>query len=144
MFAPMSLPALRRWFARHPTQWVLGVGLGLVFVLCGAQLAAAVHQISHVAAPLEAGNASAHGTHDRQGTHDTDGTRDLRVADNHDCPTCLLAAALGGAATAPVTVVFHAPDTLVSAPRHIARGFTPRLALPYASRAPPASPVAAA
>jgi hypothetical protein len=116
----MSLHALRRWIARHPVQWVLGLALGLTLTLSGAQLAAAVHEISHVA-------AAAHG-------------QDLHAA-AHDCPTCLAAAALGGAAPAPAAIVLVAPQDQVETALAVDRPFTPRFTLPYASRAPPVSPV---
>ncbi len=114
----MSLQALRRWIARHPLSWVLGLALAL----CSAQFAAAAHEVTHVASA-----ASAH-----------DG---LHASSTHDCPTCLLAAALGGAAPAPTAIVLIAPLATTPDPQAAERTFTPRVALPYASRAPPASPV---
>jgi hypothetical protein len=114
----MSLQALRRWIARHPLSWVLGLALAL----CGAQFAAAAHEVTHV--------ASAAATHDG-----------LHASDTHDCPTCLLAAALGGAAPAPTAIVLIAPLAPRPNPQPAERTFTPRFALPYASRAPPASAV---
>ena len=119
----MSLQALRRWIVRHPGRWVLGValGLGLALTLGGAQIVVAAHEIAH---------ASAGG----QG-------KDLHAVAGHDCPTCLAAAALGGAAPAPSTVVLVAPHIQVSAALAVERHFTPRATLPYASRAPPVSPV---
>ena len=119
----MSLQALRRWIARHPLSWVLGLALALG----GAQLVAACHEISHVVADARApGGQDAHDQH---------------ASSAHDCPTCLLAAALGGAAPAPTAIVLVAPSAVAPATQPIARRFTPRVALPYASRAPPASPV---
>jgi predicted NBD/HSP70 family sugar kinase len=117
----MSLQALRRWIARHPVQWVLGVALGLTLTLGGAQMAAAAHEIAHAASVAHA--------------------QDLHATAGHDCPSCLAAAALGGAAPAPATVVLFAPHSQVSATLAVERRFTPRVTLPYASRAPPASPV---
>ena len=114
----MSLQALRRWIARHPLSWVLGLAL----VLGGAQVTASVHAVTHL--------ASAAASHD-----------DLHAGAEHDCPTCLLAAALGGAAPAPTAVLLIAP--LASAPVVALpeRDFAARVVLAYASRAPPAQPV---
>ena len=114
----MSLQALRRWIARHPLSWVLG----LTLALGGAQFAATAHAYTHVASAATA--------------HD-----DLHATAGHDCPTCLLAAALGGAAPAPAALVLVAPlvESPVAAPAELS--FTPRVALAYASRAPPAQPV---
>jgi len=117
----MSLQALRRWIARHPVQWVLGVALGLSLTLAGAQLAAAAHEISHVAAAAQA--------------------RDLQASAGHECPTCLAAAALGGAAPAPAAIVLVAPQARSTAALAVVRRFTPRVTLAYASRAPPVAPV---
>ena len=114
----MSLQALRRWIARHPLSWVLGLALALG----GAQFAATAHAYTHV--------ASATSAHD-----------DLHANGEHDCPTCLLAAALGGAAPAPTAGVLIAPAAIAPAVQPAERVFTPRVTLPYASRAPPASPV---
>lgn len=116
----MSLQALRRWIARHPVAWVLGLAL----TLGGAQFAATAHEFSHVA---NAGSA-----------HDG-----LHANAAHDCPTCLLAAALGGAAPAPTAVVLLAPSAAVPQAVPAERFFRPRVTLPYASRAPPAQPVSA-
>jgi len=116
----MSLQALRRRIARHPLAWVLVLAL----VLVGAQAAATAHEFSHVAA------ASAHD--------------DLHATAQHDCPSCLLAAALGGAAPAPAAVVWVAPQATVHAAARPEHAFAPRVTLAYASRAPPARPVSAA
>ena len=116
----MSLHALRRRIARHPLAWVLGLALALV----GAQAAATAHEFSHVAA------ASARA--------------DLHANAQHDCPTCLLAAALGGAATASPAVALAAPRADAPVTVRSERAFTPRITHPYASRAPPAPPVSAA
>jgi len=119
----MSLQALRRWIARHPLSWVLGLAL----VLGGAQVTASVHAVTHLA------GAAAASSHD-----------DLHASAEHDCPTCLLAAALGGAAPAPTAVLLIAP--LASAPAFALpeRDFAARVVLAYASRAPPAQPLLAA
>ena len=114
----MSLHALRRWIARHPLSWVLGLALAL----CGAQMAAAAHEYGHI--------ATAASSHD-----------EAHPAAAHDCPTCLLAAALGGAAPAPIAIVLVAPSAVAPGVQPSARTFTPRVALSYASRAPPASRV---
>lgn len=116
----MSLHALRRRIARHPLAWVLGLALALV----GAQAAATTHEFSHVAA------ASARA--------------DLHANAQHDCPTCLLAAALGGAATASLAIALVAPQPAAPEAVRAERAFTPRVTHPYASRAPPAPPVSAA
>ena len=116
----MSLQALRRWIARHPLSWVLGLALALG----GAQFAATAHEITHM--------ASAASSND-----------DPHANATHDCPTCLLAAALGGAAPAPAAIVLVAPRADAPAGALVEREFTPRVALPYASRAPPASVVTA-
>ncbi len=116
----MSPHALRRRIARHPLAWVLGLALALV----GAQVAATTHEFSHVAAAS---------------------TRaDLHANAQHDCPTCLLAAALGGAATASLAVASAAPQAAAPEAARTDRAFTPRVTHPYASRAPPAPPVSAA
>ena len=120
----MPLHALRRWFARHSASGVLGLALGLALILGGAQVAAACHEIAHVAAASD--------------------TRDLHAGASHDCPTCLLAAAIGGAATAPTAAVFVAPDAALAAPGVAAREFTPRFEHAYASRAPPQASVTTA
>ena len=114
----MSLQALRRWIARRPLSWVLGLALALG----GAQFAATAHAYTHVASA-----ASAH-----DDTHATAG---------HDCPTCLLAAALGGAAPGPTAIVLIAPSAVAPAAQPVTHAFAPRVALHYASRAPPARPV---
>ena len=114
----MSLQALRRWIARHPLSWVLGLALALG----GAQFAATAHAYTHLATAASA--------------HD-----DLHAGASHDCPTCLLAAALGGAAPAPSAIILVAPVAAVPAAAPAERRFTPCVALAYASRAPPASPV---
>ena len=80
----MSLQALRRWIARHPLSWVLGLALALG----GAQFAATAHEYTHIA-------SAAASSHD-----------DLHAAGSHDCPTCLLAAALGSIAILLVSL-FH-------------------------------------
>jgi hypothetical protein len=121
----MSLQALRRWIARHPIAWVLGLAL----TLGGAQLAAAAHEFSHVAAAA----APSDGPH--AGPH---------AGATHDCATCLLAAALGGAAPAPAAAVLAAASDAESVTARLEHGFAPRVTLAYASRAPPASLVLAA
>ena len=117
----MSLHALRRWIARHPLSWVLGLALAL----CGAQMAAAAHEYGHI--------ATAASSHD-----------EAHPAAAHDCPTCLLAAALGAAAPAPDAIVLVAPLAPAPALAPAERRFAPRVALAYASRAPPAPPLPAA
>ena len=117
----MSLQALRRWIARHPLSWVLGLALALG----GAQFAATAHEYTHVA-------SAAAPSHD-----------DSHASATHDCPTCLLAAALGGAAPAPAAIVLVAPCAETPAAPLAERDFTPRVTLPYASRAPPALVVTA-
>ena len=120
----MPLHALRRWLARHSASGVLGLALGLALILGGAQVAGACHEIAHVTASSDA--------------------RDLHANSSHDCPTCLLAAAIGGAATAPSAAVLVAPDATLAAPGVASREFTPRFERAYASRAPPRAPVTAA
>ena len=117
----MSLQALRRRIARHPLSWVLGLALALG----GAQFAATAHAYTHVASAASAASA-----------HD-----DPHATAGHDCPTCLLAAALGGAAPAPLAIIQVAPQATAVAVAAAECLFTPRVALPYASRAPPAQPV---
>lgn len=114
----MSLHALRRWITRHPLAWVLGLALAL----CGAQFAANAHAYTHVATTAS--------------SHD-----EAHPAASHDCPTCLLAAALGGAAPAPSAIVLLAPLPATPALALAESRFSPRVALPYASRAPPVQPV---
>ncbi len=123
----MLLHALRRWFARHPKQWMLGVALGLTLSLGGAQLAAACHEAAHVVAQSRSGD-----------------TGEQHGRATHDCPLCLLAAAIGGAATAPATVALHVPHVALARPAAAALDFTPRVVRAYASRAPPARAVSAA
>lgn len=120
----MPLHALRRWLARHSACGVLGLALALAAILGGGQVAAACHEIAHIAAASD--------------------TRDLHANGSHDCPTCLLAAAIGGAATAPPATVVLAPDATLAAPGAAAHAFTPRFARIYASRAPPRAIVTAA
>ena len=117
----MSLQALRRWIARHPLSWVLG----LMLALGGAQCAATAHAYTHV--------ATAASSHDN-----------LHAGSTHDCPTCLLAAALGGAAPASTAIVLVAPLATAPVAAPAEHRFTPRVTLAYASRAPPAQPVLAA
>jgi hypothetical protein len=114
----MSLQALRRWIARHPLSWVLGLALALG----GAQLAATAHAYTHV--------ATAAASHD-----------DLHATGTHDCPTCLSAAALGGAAPAATAIILVAPLATAPVAAPAERRFTPHVTLAYASRAPPAQPV---
>lgn len=114
----MSLQALRRWIARHPFTWVLGLALALG----GAQFAATAHEYTHLVAPAS--------------SHD-----DLHATSSHDCPTCLLAAALGGAAPASTAIVLIAPLATAAVAVPAEHRFTPRATLAYASRAPPAQPV---
>ena len=113
----MSLQALRRWIARHPLSWVLGLALALG----GAQFAATAHEYTHVASA-----ASSH---------------DLHATSSHACSTCLLAAALGGAAPASTAIVLVAPLATAPVEAPAEHRFTPRVTLAYASRAPPAQPV---
>jgi hypothetical protein len=130
------LPALRRWFTRHPAHWVLGVMLSLT--LGGAQLVAACHEISHafVQDRADAGTGLA-------AFAPVGGKAQPAAVSGHECPICLLAAALGGAATAPQGPMLPAADGLASAPHAVAISFVPRFAPAYASRAPPfASPAA--
>ncbi len=117
----MSLQALRRWIARHPLSWVLGLALALG----GAQFAATAHEYTHV--------ASAASAHD-----------DVHAGATHGCPTCLLAAALGGAAPAPAAIIRVAPVARSAVSACVEHVFTARVTLAYASRAPPAQPVLAA
>ena len=107
---------------RHPLSWVLGLALALG----GAQFAAAAHEYTHIA-------SAASSSHD-----------DLHAAGSHDCPTCLLAAAIGGAAPAPTAVVLVAPMAPGAVTAAVEHRFTARVTLAYASRAPPAQPVLAA
>ena len=115
----MSLQALRRWIARHPLSWVLGLALALG----GAQFAAAAHEYTHVASAAAAAHDDAHATA------------------AHDCPTCLLAAALGGAAPAPAAIVLIATQAAAPVAAPAECRFTPRVVLAYASRAPPVRPI---
>jgi hypothetical protein len=112
----MLLHALRRWLARRSASGALGLALGLALVLGGAQLARVCHEIAH--------------------PH-TEAASDLHSAGGHDCPTCLLAAAIGGAATAPPALALHAPEAALATPRAAPCDFTPRFERVYASRAPP-------
>jgi len=121
----MPFHALRRWLARHSAAGVLGLALGLAGILGGAQTAALVHEFAH----LDDGSARPAGrAHPRAGL---------------DCPTCLLAAALGGIAAAPSAPAVHAPEAALAAPQAAPRAFSPRRARAYASRAPPRAAAAA-
>jgi hypothetical protein len=131
------LLALRRWLPRHPARWVLCVALGLT--LGSAQIVAACHEISHGLVHHE-GTVS--GTADL-GWDGSKRTHPASVAGEHDCPLCLLAAALGGVATAPQGPTLPAADGLATAPHAVAHAFSPRLACAYASRAPPPNSPAA-
>jgi len=112
----MSLQALRRWIARHPLSWVLGLALAVA----GAQSAALAHEFTHVAS-----TKSAH--------------VDAHPAASHDCPSCLLAAALGGAAPAPAAFVVVASRGTATVVVPDERGFVARPTRAYAPRGPPAS-----
>jgi hypothetical protein len=128
------LPALRRWFTRHPARWVLGLALGLC--LTGAQLVATCHELSHLLAQPGSDTAIALVTDDGRPAPAT-------ATGSHECPICLLAAALGGVATAPAGPALAGADDPALGPHAVARSFVPRFAPAYASRAPPrASPAA--
>ena len=108
----MSLQALRRWIARHPLSWVLGLALALG----GAQFAATAHAYTHV--------ASAASSHD-------DPARERRARLPH-------LPAGGRPSAAPHR---HRPrsswsrlQAVAPTAQPITRVFTPRVALPYASR----------
>jgi hypothetical protein len=129
------LPALRRWFTRHPARWVLGVALGLC--LTGGQLVAACHELSHLFAQPGSDLVVA------MLASDGDKSAPSSAAASHDCPLCLLAAALGGIATAPAGPALAAADDPALASPAVARRFVPRFAPAYASRAPPLASLAA-
>jgi hypothetical protein len=140
------LPATRRWFMRHPARWVLGLVLGLT--LGGAQLVAACHEISHTLVHERADAGTLAVTGDPVVTAATalapvDGKSPPAAVNGHECPICLIAAALGGVATAPHGPVLPAADGLAAAPLAVERSFVPRFAPAYASRAPPVAPAAA-
>lgn len=144
----MSFHALRRWLARHSGPGVLGLALGLAALLSGAQLVAACHEISHVAAAArEVGVANASTSTSTTASPSasdssasmTSDAGDAHVGDGHDCPTCLLAAALGGAATAPPTPALHVAQDADATPPATATDFAPRTLRRYASRGPPAA-----
>ena len=128
------LPALRRWFLRHPARWVLGLALGVA--LSGAQLVATCHEISHL---LAQGGVAGVATLAPAGAKTSPATG----IGGHECPLCLVAAALGGLATAPHGLLLPVAHGLAAAPRAVACVFVPRFAPAYASRDPPlASPAA--
>ena len=128
--------AVRRWLARNPARWVVAVLLGMT--LGGAQLVAACHEISHTIGP---GNASFGAAATAQADK-ADGHAGSATA-THDCPLCLMAAALGGTATAPDGPALPPADDTAAAPSAAAHDFAPRFTRVYASRAPPrASPAA--
>lgn len=114
---------LRRRITRHPLAWVLALALALV----GAQTAGAVHALSHGLASSAA--ASVHASAEP-------GAKAHAVA-GADCLTCLAAAALGGAAPAPVLAPL--PVDVAAAPvvARVDTAWTPRVLRAYASRAPP-------
>jgi hypothetical protein len=131
----IMLPALRRWFTRHPARWVLGLALGLA--LSGAQVVAACHEWSHLLA--------------RAGT-DTgvpllasagDQAQPAAATGGHECAICLIAAAFGGVATAPSGPVLATANDPATTTDAVARVFVPRFAPAYASRAPPLASSAA-
>jgi hypothetical protein len=128
------MPALRRWFARHPARWVLAVTLGMS--LSGAQVVAACHEISHL---FGRGGAGVVATAKASAPDDHGGS----AVGTHDCPLCLIAAALGGTATAPDGPALPAADDAATAPPATAHDFTPRFTRVYASRAPPRATPAA-
>jgi hypothetical protein len=120
--------AYRRWLARHPARWVLGVMLAMT--LGSAQLVAACHEISHLFAPGSASPAAT-AQADRADGHAGPASA------THDCPLCLMAAALGGTATAPDGPALPAAEDAAAVPHAAGHDFSPRFTRAYASRAPP-------
>jgi len=125
----MSLHRLRRWLARHPLAWALGLAL----VLAGAQTVGAVHELSHGPSLSFAAPSAAPATNTPAPTTDAG----WHLGASGDCLTCLAVAALGGAAPAPciAALVVDPPSTPWTA--DVAVAFSPRLLRAYASRAPP-------
>lgn len=121
----MSPHTVRRWIARHPLAWVLGLALAV----CGAQSAAIVHELGHV--------ASATAAQER-------GDDGAAASASHDCPLCLLAAALGGGAPAPESLAVAVPTATIAVAPSAGVAFVPRFALAYGSRAPPRAPATSA
>jgi hypothetical protein len=110
----MHLHLVRRWIVRHPLAWVLGLAL----VLVGAQTAAAVHELSH-------------------GLGQPPAAAKVHAAANAECATCLAAAALGGAAPAPVVAPLFAGSQAAPHAVHADTSWAPAVLRAYASRAPP-------
>jgi hypothetical protein len=141
----MPFHNVRRWLARYPLAWVLGLALALV----GAQTAGAVHELSHglahvgftaepadpfavVVPPAPKADTSAHALSAASADHKS------HLGAAGECVACLAAAALVGAAPAP-----SVPPILVDAPStswttQVATSWTPGVLRAYASRAPPA------
>jgi len=110
----------------------------LGMTLSGAQLVAACHEISHTFGQANGGFGIAAASQ----AVPAGGHADSAAA-THDCPICLLAAALGGTATAPDGPALPAAEDAAAAPHVAAHDFAPRFTRVYASRAPPrASPTA--
>ncbi len=134
----MPLQLLRRWIARHPRSWVLALALALV----GAQTVGAVHALSHGLGSGFRGNVVLldHGTAATAATAAaiaTDGGK--AHAAGVDCVTCLAAAALGGAAPAPVVAPLRVDTTSAFGASPVATAWAPCPPRPYAARAPPAT-----
>jgi hypothetical protein len=110
----MPLHLVRRWIVRHPLAWVLGLALALA----GAQTAGVVHEISHGLNAVSAAAKAHAGT-------------------GSECVTCLAAAALGGAAPAPVVAALPGGSASAAPALHADTSWAPAFQRAYASRAPP-------
>ena len=125
------MPSLfRRWFNRPRARWALAALLSLTLV--AAQALAARHELSHLFDGAAVGELSAAAT----GSVDATG-HPASVQASHECPLCLLAAALGGAALGPQGLTFSGVEFSSPEPRTPERAWVPAPLRAYASRAPP-------
>jgi hypothetical protein len=127
---------LHRWFVRSGTRWVLVAWMSLALV--GAQTLAARHELSH----LFAGSAGSVGSVGSERVAEAavapDGAgHPASLPASHECPLCLLAAALGGTAAGPHGLTFCAAASVMPGPCVPGHVWTPRFLRGYASRAPP-------
>jgi hypothetical protein len=135
-----------RWFTRPGPRWVLAALVSLALV--SAQVLAARHELSHLfggAAASEwvadaesppAGNGRPEGGRPESGHPEKNG-HPGSVQAGHECPLCLLAAALGGTAAGPQGLIFSAAEATAPGPLAAAHTWVPRFTRAYASRAPP-------
>ncbi|HEX4508779.1 MAG TPA: hypothetical protein VH328_01815 [Burkholderiaceae bacterium] len=150
-------PLAHRWFLSLRFRWMLGLLLSVALV--GAQTLAARHELSHLLDATPAGASPSLATRLETSNRVVAGVLGVPVAPvapvahapgaeedghpaaplsaNHDCPLCLMAAALAGTTVAPQGFAFAATEAPLV--RAAAPGATweARTLLVYASRAPP-------